>query len=215
MLVDRAARLDRLCIVATEMFESMVTSPRPTRAEVSDVAGAVVQGADAVMLSAETSVGRYPVEAVRAMARVLAATERSLDSAAGGLAVRASDEAHGGLADALALAAQFVGARVGGAVYVAATETGRTALYLSKSRPGGTILGMSPSAATLRRMALYWGVLPVAGRPCRRPADLLAAAGRAAVRHAGARPGGHVVILSGTPLGVGGMTNTLHVWQVR
>jgi pyruvate kinase len=214
MLVARAACLDRVCIVATEMFESMIENPRPTRAEVSDVAGAVLQGADAVMLSAETSVGRYPVEAVQAMGRVLAAAEKSLVDSVG-LGVADSCHVRGGLADALALAAQLVGRETGGAIYVAATESGRTALYLSKSRPSGPIVGLSPSEAALRRMALYWGVIPAPSRPCRRPDRLLELAERAAVRHAGARRGGHVVILSGTPLGVSGVTNTMHVRRVR
>jgi pyruvate kinase len=214
-LVALAAARDRLCIVATEMFESMISSTRPTRAEVSDVATAVMQGADAVMLSAETSIGRHPVEAVGAMCRVLASAEASLVTD-GGLAVSDSRHAAGGLSDAMALAAQLAGGHLGGdVVYVAATESGRTALYLSKSRPTGPILGMSRSREALARMALFWGVLPVPARRFRQPGQLLEAAGRAAARCAGAAPGGHAVILSGTPLGVSGLTNTLHVRRLK
>ncbi len=213
LLVEKAARRDRICIVATEMFESMVMSPRPTRAEVSDVAGAVREGADAVMLSAETSIGRHPVEAVRAMSRVLAATERSL-AGSGKLAVPASFETGGGMSDVLSVGARLIGRRAGGAVFVAATESGRTALYLSKSRPGSPILGVSPSERALARMALYWGVLPVASRRYKRHHHLIRAAERAAVKFADARRGQYVVILSGTPLGVSGNTNTLHLRRV-
>ncbi len=212
LLVEKAAERDRICIVATEMFESMVMSPRPTRAEVSDVAGAVREGADAVMLSAETSIGRYPVEAVRAMSRALAATERSL-AGSGRLATAASFETGGGVSDVLSVGARMIGRRVGNAVFVAATESGRTALYLSKSRPSSPVLGMSPSEDALRRMALYWGVLPVASRPYRRHHQLIRAAERAAVKFGGARRGGYVLVLSGTPLGRGG-TNTLHIRRV-
>jgi pyruvate kinase len=212
-LVEKAARRDRLCIVATEMFESMVSSARPTRAEVSDVAGAVREGADAVMLSAETSVGRYPLEAVRAMSRVLAATERSLISTRT-LALPASLEVRGGITDILSVGATLIGREAGSAVFVAATESGRTALYLSKSRPPSPILGMSPSETALRRMALYWGVIPVPSRSYKRHHRLIRAAERAAVRLVGARRGQCVVVLSGTPLGISGNTNTLQLRRV-
>ena len=213
MLAERAARRDRLCIVATEMFESMVENERPTRAEVSDVAGAVRDGADAVMLSAETSVGRHPVAAVRIMARVLSAAERAL-AAGGALAGAAALEARGGDADLLALAARLIEEHLSGAVLVAATESGRTARFISKSRPPAPVLGLSPSERALDRMALYWGVLPVRCRRFRRHRDLMLAAERAAVRLAGARRGRQVVILSGTPLGVSGNTNTLQLRRV-
>jgi len=214
LLCERAARTDRLCIVATEMFESMIEDPRPTRAEVSDVANAVRDGADAVMLSAETSTGKHPFEAVRMMGRVLAAAEGS-QAAAGALAGRSALEGRGGVTDVLALAARLVEGHLPGAVLVAATETGRTALFLSKSRPPATILGLSPSERALNRMALQWGVFPVRSRRYRRHGDLIVAAERAAVRFAGARRGSHAVVLSGTPLGVGGNTNTLQLRKVE
>jgi pyruvate kinase len=212
-LVERAARRDRLCIVATEMFESMISCPRPTRAEVSDVAGAVREGTDAVMLSAETSIGRYPVEAVRAMGRVLLATERNLVKTRS-LATAASLEVRGGMTDILSVGAMVMGREVNGALFVVATESGRTARYMSKSRPESLILALSPSIETLRRMALYWGVLPVQSRPYKRHHRLIKAAERAAVRCAGARRGQYLVILSGTPLGASGNTNTLQLRQV-
>ncbi|MBI5211249.1 MAG: pyruvate kinase [Elusimicrobia bacterium] len=211
-MATAAARHDRLCIVATEMFESMIESPRPTRAEVSDVACAVRDCADAVMLSAETSKGRYPFEAVRAMARVLVAAESS-QAQAGRLREAPSRETRGGVVDALALAAGLVGEAVGETVLAAATESGATARYLSKSRPAAPILGLSPKEETLRRMALYWGVLPVRIPRFRKHEDLLEEAGRCA-RRLGAKPGWHVVILSGTPLGQSGRTNTLHLRRI-
>jgi pyruvate kinase len=150
---------------------------------------------------------------VRAMARVAVATERSLIRS-GALATDASLDATGGVTDVLAVGAQLIGREVGDAVFVAATESGRTAMYLSKSRPGAVILGMSPSEEALRRMALYWGVVPVASRSYGRHHRLIEAAERAAVEHAGARSGSYVVVLSGTPLGVSGNTNTLHLRRV-
>ena len=213
MLCERAARNDLLCIVATEMFESMIENPRPTRAEVSDVANAVRDGADAVMLSAETSTGKYPFGAVTMMGRVLAATEQSF-AASGTLANAAALEGRGGEADVLALAARLVETHLANSVLVAATETGRTALFLSKSRPPAPILGLSPSERALDRMALHWGVLPAKSRRYHRHGDLIVAAERAAVRFAGAKRGSHVVVLSGAPLGVSGHTNTLQLRKV-
>ncbi len=213
-LVEQAARNDRLCIVATEMFESMISSSRPTRAEVSDVDGAVSEGADAVMLSAETSIGRYPVEAVQAMSRVLRASERSLQ-ASGNLATLASSDVRGGVTDILCMGAKLISTEVGSGVLVASTESGKTALYLSKSRPASLILGLSPAQSTLRKMALYWGVTPVYCRPYRHHAHLINAAERLAVKRGGARPGQYVIIISGTPLGTSGLTNTLHLRCVK
>lgn len=210
-LVEAAARRDRICIVATEMFESMVSSPRPTRAEVSDVANAVREGADAVMLSGETSVGKHPIRAVRLMSRVVAAAERSL-TASEELLAAGSNESLGGVADILALGTRLIESRLGGAVLVAATVTGKSAFYLSKSRPSAPLLGMSPKEKTLGRMALYWGVRPVLCRAYKRHAGLLAAAERAAVRRAGARRGDYVLVVSGMPLGT--QTNTLQIRRV-
>jgi pyruvate kinase len=147
------------------------------------------------------------------MGRVLAAAERA-QAGAEALAGPGALDGSGGAVDVLALAARLVGRDLGGAVLVAATETGRTARYLAKSRPAAPILGLSPSERALDRMALYWGVLPVKSRPYRRHQDLLVAAERAAARFAGARRGQHVVILSGTPLGAGGQANTLQLRRV-
>ncbi|MBI4678945.1 MAG: pyruvate kinase [Elusimicrobia bacterium] len=209
-MTEAAARSDRLCIVATEMLESMIESPRPTRAEVSDVACAVRDCADAVMLSAETSKGRYPFEAVKTMARVLEAAEAE-QARSGRLCEPPCGASEGGIADALALAAKLVSQKVGETVLAAATESGGTALFLSKSRPVSPILGLSPTEAALRRMALYWGVLPVRIPRFQDHVRLLDEAGRCARRFLGAKPGGFVVILSGTPLGQSGSTNTLHL----
>ena len=212
-LVDLADRKDRICIVATEMLESMVQNPRPTRAEVSDVAAAVRDGADAVMLSAETSVGRYPVAAVEAMARIVAAAEQSL-LASGELSPQASSAAEGGPADLLALAAHRVCDGLPRACLAVATETGRSALFVSKSRPGCPILALSPSPAAVARMALYWGVRPVLCRPHRRHLSLLREAEAAAKRCLKARRGGPLVVLSGTPLGRSGTLNTLQIRKI-
>ncbi|MFA5141103.1 MAG: pyruvate kinase [Elusimicrobiota bacterium] len=212
-LVELADRKDRLCIVATEMLESMVQNPRPTRAEVSDVAAAVRDGTDAVMLSAETSVGRYPVGAVKAMSRILAAAEQSLLSA-GELSSEASLTAGGGAGDLLALAAHAVSDGLPRACLAVATETGRSALFVSKSRPGCPILALSPSPGVVARMALYWGVRPVLCRAHRSHLALLREAETAAKRVLGARKGDPLVVLSGTPLGRSGNLNTLQIRRI-
>lgn len=212
-MTEAADRLDRVCIVATEMLESMIENSRPTRAEVSDVACAVRDCADAVMLSGETSMGKHPFEAVETMARVVVAAEAE-QVRTGHLSEPQCRQTQGGLTDVLALAASLVSEKVGETVLVVATESGQTALYLSKSRPAACILGLSPSETVVRRMALYWGVMPVRIPRLFRHADLLDEAARCARAIAGIRRGGQLVILSGTPLGVSGRTNTLHIRKI-
>src|SRR5262249_9979698 len=141
----------RVAIVATEMLESMVRNPRPTRAEVSDVANAVLDGADAVMLSAETAGGDYPVQAVATMARiVLNAESRGPPPPPW----EESDEVSKGIATAAVAAARQM--KIG--TVLAYTESGYTARLLSSLRPSAQILALTPNDETLRRMALYWGV---------------------------------------------------------
>jgi pyruvate kinase len=147
-------------IVATQMLESMVTNPRPTRAEVSDVANAVLDGADALMLSAESAAGQYPVEAVQTMASIIEEVERT--------ALNSDDvfqrfrPARYCFDEALAHAAAQAAEQLGLDIVVAYSATGRSVAYLSACRPPATIMGFSPDPVVLSRMALRWGVLPIA-----------------------------------------------------
>jgi pyruvate kinase len=224
-LVREANLCGRTCIVATEMLESMIQSPRPTRAEVSDVANAVLDGADAVMLSAETAVGHDPVAAVATMARIVEEAERSAPArvrpALAGIAAsrrRGPGEREGtrpndvspGIAAAAVEAARSVGARV----IVAYTESGYTARLVAAFRPPMPILALTPNEAVVHRLALVWGV--EAHRvPRLRSTDAVMQRARTEVRRRGlAAPGERMAIVAGVPLNEPGNTNVLTVQPV-
>ena len=159
-IIRTANRLARPVITATQMLESMVDAPRPTRAEASDVANAILDGTDAVMLSAETSIGHYPVEAVRTMDRIAQEIERHLMEE-GGPPVPDVEEATDETQHALATAACMVAEHIGAAGIVPFTITGSTARYISQRRPKAPILALTPAKETFRRLALLWGVWPL------------------------------------------------------
>lgn len=199
-----------VAIVATEMLESMVHNPRPTRAEVSDVANAVLDGADAVMLSGETAVGRYPVEAVATMRRIVEETERYGTLRIRHPAPQEETEIPAGIAAAAAAAARQMKAQL----IVAYTESGNTARLVSEFRPDARILGLTPSAATGRRMALYWGVTPqIVGRLHSTDA-MVRQVKRLCAEQKLCERGAPVVIVAGVPLNQSGKTNTMTVHQI-
>jgi pyruvate kinase len=197
-------------ITATQMLESMVASPRPTRAEASDVANAIFDGTDAVMLSQETAVGSYPVEAVATMRRIAREAEATPQlahpppPAVGALDVTAT----------VSKAAVQIAADLGARAIVAFSESGATARFVSRFRPRVPILGLTPYEATRRRMALYWGV--EAASPLDRGVDLavMIAQGDQRICDEGmATPGDLVVVVAGTP-GGRGATNRVVVHRV-
>ncbi len=207
-LVRQANLLGRPCIVATEMLESMIQSPRPTRAEVSDVANAVLDGADAVMLSAETAVGHDPVAAVATMARIVEEAERSPPAR-----VRPAldgTEVSPGIAAAAVEAARSVGARV----IVAYTESGYTARLVAAFRPPVPILALTPNERVVHQLALAWG-MEAHRVPRLRSTDAVMSRARAEVRRRGlADPGQRMAIVAGVPLNEPGNTNVLTVQPV-
>jgi pyruvate kinase len=206
-LVRRSAELGRTCIVATEMLESMVRAPRPTRAEVSDVANAVLDGADAVMLSAETAVGRDPVAVVDTMARIVEEAERTPPLPARP-ALEASDVSPG-IAAAAVEAARQVGARL----VVAYTESGYTARLVAAFRPGVPILALTPNPEVVRRLAVVWGV---EGRvvPRVRSTDAMMARARVEARRSAVASGQRMVVVAGLPLNEPGNTNLMTVQRI-
>lgn len=214
--IIRAARhLGKPVIVATQMLESMVTAPTPTRAEASDVATAVFDGADAVMLSAESAVGHYPREAVTMMNRII---ERVEDDAGWQKLMRATrEEPENAVADAIAGAAQQVAQALGAHAIVAYTHAGPTALRLARERPIAPVLGLTPTMITARRLSLVWGVQAVvigAEEPVHDMESVVANALEVAAGSGVAGPGDRVVIAAGMPFGVSGSTNTLRVATV-
>lgn len=201
-------------IVATQMLESMVGAPTPTRAEASDVATAVYEGADAVMLSAETAVGQYPVEAVAIMDRIARRVQQDpLYFTALDATRMAHDETN---PDAISAAACQVAHTLGAAAIVSFTSSGATALRAARERPAAPILAMTPNLGTARRLALLWGAHCVHSADIRGFGDMVQKAVRAAHREGLAHAGQRVVITAGVPFGTPGSTNILRIaWVDR
>ncbi len=213
-LIRVAAARGKPVIVATQMLESMISSPVPTRAEVSDVANAVLDGADALMLSGETAVGSYPVESVRRMAAVIEAVEESDLYRLQPEPVRiAEDSFDNAIARAAAKATEDLGLKVL-AVY---TESGHTASLVSAYRPAACILGMSRNETSLRRMALMWGVSPVAiDHWITDVQEGLQVVEDAVTRNGFAQPGDDIGVTFGMlEISGPGRTNVLTLWRVR
>ena len=199
-------------ITATQMLNSMVDNPSPTRAEVTDVANAIFDGTDAVMLSNETAAGKFPGEAVDTMRRVIFATENS-DLYEAAMRARPAESASD-TADAIAYAAVRTAHSVGARLIVCATESGRTATLISRYRPGMPILALTPSDAVQRRLALYYGVIPVLARQFASVDDILHIATIASRASGLACTGDKIVITAGSHAGVAGSTNLIKVQDI-
>ena len=206
-VIDRANRAGVPVITATEMLESMVTSNRPTRAEASDVANAIWDGTDAVMLSQETSIGAHPVEAVRAMARICLAAQKHPEFER---ALQIWHEA-GQVGSAIAHAAASTATELDAKVIIAFTESGTTALRCSKARPPMPVIAASPHEEILRRTALYSGVVPLLVKPGADTDQMISNATAAALESGMVRDGDRVVVVAGVPVGRPGQTNLLKV----
>jgi pyruvate kinase len=207
MLIEKANRAGKPVITATHMLRSMQDSPRPTRAEASDVANAVLDGTDAVMLSEETAIGRFPVEAVTTMAAIAADAESSFPFDAW----MHRFETGGPLPGAVARAACTLAADIDAAAIVTCTQSGGTAQRVARYRPRAPILAPTPHAETYRRLALVWGVTPLLNQSRPTTGELIDGALGAALA-AGRLPRGRpVVITAGVPVGRPGMTNLIKV----
>lgn len=196
-------------IVATQMLESMINSPVPTRAEVSDVATAVYDGVDAVMLSAESASGAYPIEAVTMMDRILLSTERdplqrvTMDA----VHSRRKNDAR----DAISAAIRTVAETLPVAATVAYTSSGATTLRVAHERPRAPILSMTPVAAAARRLSLVWGVHSIQAADVDSTEEIVMHATLAAKKYGFGVPGQALLIIAGTPFGVPGSTNLLRI----
>jgi pyruvate kinase len=199
-------------VVATQMLESMISAPVPTRAEVSDVATAIFEGADAVMLSAESAAGKYPLEAVATMNRIAEEVEseevyRSIIDAQ-----RARPEATG--ADAIADAAREIADTLDMAAVVCWTSSGSTALRMARERPRPPIIALSPNIATGRRLAVVWGVHCVVTEDARDVDDMVDRACRIVFKEGFAKRGQRIIVVAGIPFGTPGATNMLRIAYV-
>jgi pyruvate kinase len=211
-IIQKCNRLGKPVIVATQMLESMVDSPRPTRAEVTDVANAIFDGADAVMLSEETAVGHYPVEAVDMMAQVALETEGALPYedilTSKGKNLKPETD------DAISYSACQIARQLDAAVIIAFTSSGSTARRVSKYRPEVPVLAFTPSQTTMRQLSLSWGVYAVQVRSVKGIADLFAQGAAVARDSKMAHDGDLIVMTGGVPIGVPGSTNLLKVERI-
>jgi pyruvate kinase len=211
-LVASARASGKPVIVATQMLESMISAPTPTRAEASDVATAVFDGADAVMLSAETAAGQFPIEAVTIMDRIVARVEK--DDGWRGLTDRRRPEPEKTTSGAIAAAASQVAQTIDAAAIAALTNSANTALRVARERPTAPILGLTPNNETARRLALTWGVHPVVAPVTHSMTETVAVATKIARTEGIAEPGQDIVIVAGMPFGKSGSTNALRVARV-
>lgn len=212
-IIRACRRAGKPVIVATQMLDSMIHSPVPTRAEASDVATAVYDGADAVMLSAETAVGDYPAESVSMMSRIIHRVER--DPLYRPLIDTQRREPQPTAEDAISAAARQVAHTVSAAAIATFTSTGSTTLRASRERPEVPILGLTTTTQTARRLTLAWGVHPVRARTVNRVVEMVAEATRAARNESFAGPGDLVVVTAGMPFGTPGTTNLLRIAEVE
>lgn len=208
-IVATARQYGKPVVVATQMLESMVTSPTPTRAEVSDVATAIYDGADAVMLSAESASGQYPCEAVAMMDRIANSAERDPSYQARVHFTQTRLEPT--TADALAGSARQIAQTVSATAMVCYTSSGATARRIARERPPVPLLAMSASMHTARRMGLLWGVHAVHTRDVTSFEEMVEKGKRMALRHQIAEGGDRIVLMAGIPFGTAGSTNVLHV----
>jgi pyruvate kinase len=211
-IVRACRRLGKPVIVATQMLESMVSAPVPTRAEASDVATAIYDGADAVMLSAESAAGKFPVEAVTMMDRIIAQTEA--DTLYRDAIEASHTQPQANVADAVGWAARSVAGLLDVAAMVAYTSSGSSALRMARERPRASIIGMTPTRSTARRLTLVWGVHPVLCHDVMDVAEMTEVAVQTALQRGFAKAGQTIVIAAGMPFGTAGTTNLLRIAQV-
>jgi pyruvate kinase len=208
-IVRTCRQLGRPVVVATQMLESMRFSPAPTRAEVTDVANAVAEGADAVMLSAETASGDYPLETVQMMSKIIRQVENGPDYQSQLDVGRPQAEATA--SDAISCAIRRISAILPVAALVNYTESGSSSLRASRERPKAPILSLTPSLTTARRLTVAWGIYSVVNERLRRVEEVTSTALEIAQAQGMAKRGETVVITAGEPFGQPGSTNSLRI----
>jgi pyruvate kinase len=212
-IVRLSRQMGKPVVVATQMLESMITAPAPTRAEASDVATAVFDGADAVMLSAETAAGQYPYESVNMMDRIVARVEQ--DDLWRAMIDASRPEPEHSAADAIAAAARQVGHTIGAKAIVAFTASGATALRVARERPDSPVIGLTPRLDTAQRMAVVWGVHAVVVPDVHSMGEAVTRAAYVARTEGFAAHGEEIVVTAGVPFGHSGTTNALRVAGVK
>ena len=211
-LIDRAMSAGKICITATQMLDSMIVNPRPTRAEITDVANAIYDGTSAIMLSGETAAGKYPVEAVQTMDAIALRTEADINYAKRMRNLPGSSRLS--IAAATAHAACTTAMDIGADAILTVSQSGATARLVSRFRPGTTVVACLLSERVQRQMALYWGVVPLLMPYAQNTDQLIEFAIQAAEKAELVKQGDLVVITAGVPVGVSGTTNMIKVHLV-
>lgn len=208
-LIKKCNKVGKPVITATQMLDSMQRNPRPTRAEASDVANAILDGTDAIMLSGETAAGLYPVESVVTMAKIAERIENTLDHKA---IVRAQSKEQGiSMTDSIAQSVAYTSINLQVSAILAPTESGYTATTIAKYRPGVSVIAITSSEITARRLALVWGVTPIVAQKVRNTDDILELSVQESLKHGFVSYGDVVVITAGVPVGHAGTTNLMKV----
>ncbi len=206
-IITACNKAEKPVITATQMLESMIENPQPTRAEASDVANAILDGTDCVMLSGETAAGKYPVQAVEVMARIATQVETSLSPVP-------ADRDISGVGESVSHAASRAAEEQRARAIVTFTQSGATALLVSKHRPTVPIIAATPFEKIARRISLYWGVMPVIVKTRQTTDDMIAAVEGAMLRRKLVKQRDLIVITAGVPIGEAGSTNMMKIHRV-
>ena len=211
-MIEKCYKVGKPCITATQMLDSMIRNPRPTRAEVSDVANAIIDGTSAVMLSGETAIGKYPLESLRMMTSIAEQIEKSIDY------WKKLENSHYDMipctTNAISHATCTTAMYLRAAAIVAVTYSGRTARLISRFRPECPIIATTVSMRSLRQLTLSWGVYPFLMEEVSSTDDMFEMGIKKALESEAVQPGDVVVITGGTPIGMSGTTNTLKIQNV-
>ena len=210
-LIKRCYKAGKVVITATQMLESMITNPRPTRAEISDVANAIYDGTSATMLSGETAVGKYPVETLNTMAKIIRQTEKAINYKKRFYDLKVDVDC---IIDAISHSAANAAHDLNAKAIITVTFSGTTARKISRFRPLVPIVGATTSQKTYLRLALSWGVIPVLAAEKDNTDDLIAHAAECALKAGAVKKGDLVVIAAGVPVGVSGNTNMIKIQKI-
>ncbi|WP_055108813.1 pyruvate kinase [Paenibacillus ihumii] len=212
-MIEKCNRVGKPVITATQMLDSMQRNPRPTRAEASDVANAIFDGTDAIMLSGETAAGKYPVESVLTMSRIAEKAESALEYRE--IFIKQSNAQQTTVTEAISQAVANSALELNAKAIITSTETGYTARMVSKYRPKAPIIAVTTQDNTMRRLALNWGVTPVKGDVASSTDEMFDKAMKGGLDSGLVKEGDLVVITAGVPLGRSGSTNLVKIGQVR
>lgn len=206
-MIDKCNSAGKPVITATQMLDSMQRNPRPTRAEASDVANAIFDGTDAIMLSGETAAGLYPVESVETMHRIAETTEAALNHKQ--IVSNRRKEKESNMTEAIGQAVAYTALNLRVQAILAPTESGHTAKMISKYRPGSPVIAVTSTARTARKLTLIWGVQPIVGTRVESTDEMLEVAVEEALKHGLIKHGDLVIITAGVPVGEAGTTNLM------